>query len=156
VISLPKIIPQTGERNFHSVKSEAQVVVAQDRMHRYHPLGFFHETELRHAYAACDFVVTRAGANFIFEIAALGKPSIIIPLPESAQDHQIKNAYAYAQSGAAVVLEAANLTPNFFLERLRYFFAHPAEMEHMRKSALSFAKPEAAKVLSERLLAFMQ
>ncbi len=46
------------------------------------------EEELKKAYAASDLIISRAGSGSIFEIAALGKPSILIPLPESAQGHQ--------------------------------------------------------------------
>ena len=55
---------------------------------------------MRMAYGAASLVVSRAGSGSIFEIAASGLPSIIIPLTGSAQEHQRENAYAYAKSGA--------------------------------------------------------
>ena len=151
-----EVIHQTGEANFEQVKKEAKVVVKKEQEPYYHPMPFFKENELRHVYAATDFVVTRAGSAFIAEIAALGKPSILIPLSGSAQDHQIANAYAYANAKAAIVLEEPNLTPHFFLEKLRYFFANPDEMQDMAIAAKEFAKPNAARTVSTHVMKYLQ
>ena len=151
-----EIIHQTGERNFKQVKAEAKVVVEKEKEKFYHPLAFFKETEWKHAYAATDIIVNRAGSGSIFEIAALAKPSIIIPLSNSAQNHQIKNAYAYEKTKACVVLEEANLTPNFFLEKLRYFVSHPKDMQIMKEAAKSFAKPEAGNVLARLIVEYLK
>ncbi|MBI2003249.1 MAG: UDP-N-acetylglucosamine--N-acetylmuramyl-(pentapeptide) pyrophosphoryl-undecaprenol N-acetylglucosamine transferase [Candidatus Wildermuthbacteria bacterium] len=150
-----EIIHQTGEKNFEQAKKEAEVVVQKDRADFYHPVAFMKETDLKHAYATCDLVVNRAGAGSVFEIAALGKPSILIPLAEAAQNHQIVNAYEYAQSGACIVLEEINLTPRFFLEKLRYLFSHGDVMEAMAKSAKAFAKPDAARLLASYIVEYL-
>ena len=147
-----EIIHQTGEKNFSQVKAEADVVVAKERKPFYHPVAFLKETELRHAYAASDLIISRAGSGSVFEIAALGKPSILIPLPEAAQNHQIENAYAYQRTGACIVLEKNNLTPHFFLERVRSLFANKAELEKMAQAAKNFAKPEAGKVIAKYII----
>lgn len=143
-----EIIHQTGTGTFSQVKKEARVVVQEDRWLRYHPVSFLKEQELRHAFASADFVISRAGSGFIFEIAALGKPSILIPLPHAAQNHQAQNAYAYAKTGACIVMEEANLTPRFFLEKLRTLFEDPQEQDRMRVAALAFAKPNAARIIA--------
>ena len=101
-------------------------------------------------------MISRAGSGSIFEIAALGKPSIIIPLANSAQNHQIKNAYAYQKTGACVVLEEANLTPNFFLEKLKYFVSHQKDTEKMKTAALAFAKPQAANTLARLIIEYLK
>ena len=56
----------------------------------------------------------------IFEISALAKPSILVPLANSAQNHQIENAYSYAENKAAIVLEEENFTPHFLIEKLKH------------------------------------
>ncbi len=150
-----EIIHQTGENNFSQVRAEAHAVTLEEKQKYYHPVPFLKETDLRHAYAAADFIISRAGAGSIFEFAALGKPSILIPLPESAQGHQIQNAYAYAATGAAIVLEEANLKPHFFLEKLKYLFSSPQELEKMKNAALAFAKPDSAKVIADTLVAYL-
>jgi len=151
-----EIIHQTGTNNFRSVRAEARVVLTGDLDKYYHPFPFFREHELKQAYWAADLIVSRAGSSTIFEIAALGKPSILVPLPEAAQDHQVKNAYAYAQEGACEVLEEANFTPRFFLEKLKYFFSQPQELTDMTKAAEKFARPLAAKQIAERIVNYLK
>lgn len=151
-----EIIHQTGEKNFKEIAEEAKVVVETAQEPYYHPAPFFKETDLRHVYATADFIVNRAGAGSIFEIAALGKPSILVPLPESAQGHQIQNAYEYAATGAGAVLEETNLTPRFFLEKLRYYFSHPDELEAMSSAARAFARPDAAKTLAGYIVEYLK
>lgn len=151
-----EIIHQAGEKNFKTFSKEVEVIVPSDLKKYYHLFPFLREEELKHAYAASDFVVSRAGAGTIFEIAALAKPSILIPLPESAQDHQLKNAYAFAEKGRTIVVEEMNFTPHFFFERIRFLFTHPSEMEKMQNSAREFSRPRAAKVIASYLLEYLK
>ena len=60
--------------------------------------------EMADAYAAADLVLARAGASTLSELAALGKPAILIPYPYAAQRHQARNAQRFEAAGAAVVL----------------------------------------------------
>jgi len=150
-----EVIHQTGIRNFDQVKAEADVIMSENIKKYYHPVSFLKEVELKHIYEACDFIVSRAGAGSIFEIAAIGKPSFLIPLPEAAQDHQTKNAYSYAENGATIVIEESNLTPRFFLQRLRYLFSRPEELDAMRRHARLFSKPKAAKVLAGYIIEYL-
>ena len=119
-----EIIHQTGARNFNQVRAEAEAVMDERLRVFYHPVPFLEEIELKHVYQIVDFIVSRAGSGIIFEIASLQKPSILIPLQGSAQEHQLKNAYAYAQNGAAVVIEEGNLTPHFFLATLKHLLSN--------------------------------
>ena len=150
-----EIIHQSGEKNFKEVKAESRAILSKELVSFYHLFPFLKEEELKQAYAACDLVLSRAGSGSIFEIAAVRKPSILIPLPEAAQNHQIKNAYAYAQSGAAIVLEEANFTPHFFLEKLKYLISRPEELEKMQKAAEEFSKPMVAKIIAQYLVDYL-
>ena len=160
-----ELIHQCGERNFKEVQAESKMVMASPRPSAeergkelekyYHPISFLKEIELREALKAGDLVVSRAGSGSIFEIAACQKPSILIPLSISAQNHQVKNAYAYAENGAALVMEEANLTPHFFLEKVKYLFSHPEELEKMRNGAKEFAKPDSAKILAQYIIDYL-
>lgn len=150
-----ELIHQTGKNNFEEVKAESSVVMEQGLEKYYHVYPFLNEDELSSAYAVADLIVSRAGSGSIFEIAAVGKPSIIIPLANSAQNHQIKNAYAYSKYGAAIVVEEANFTPHFFLERVKYLFSNPAKMKEMGEKAKEFATPESAKIIAEYLIAYL-
>jgi UDP-N-acetylglucosamine--N-acetylmuramyl-(pentapeptide) pyrophosphoryl-undecaprenol N-acetylglucosamine transferase len=147
-----EIIHQCGEKNFNLVNQEAKVMISKETEKYYHLIPFMRENELRCAYAASLIATSRAGANSISEIAAKGLPSILIPLKESAQNHQQKNAYAYAQEGACLVIEEENLTPHFFLEKLKFLAYRPQELERMRNAALSFSQPNAARIIAGYLL----
>lgn len=152
-----EVIHQCGENNYTEVKAEAKVMIGnrEDLENSYHLFPFLKEPELRQAYAACDLIVSRAGSGSIFEIAATGKPSVLIPIAESAQNHQIKNAYAYQESGGCVVIEESNFTSHFFLERLKNLFSQPEALEKMTKSAKDFARPYAAKVIAHYLVEYL-
>jgi len=150
-----ELIHQCGEKNFKEVRAEAKVVITEGLEKYYHPVPFLKEEELKHAYRAADLIVSRAGSGSIFEIAAVDKPSILIPLPEAAQNHQVKNAYAYAQSEASIVMEEANFTPRFFLEKLKDLFSHPEELEKMTNRAKEFAKPQSAKIIAEHIINYL-
>lgn len=151
-----ELIHQTGQNNFEQVKKESEVVAEDEDLKKYyHPIPFLNEEELSSAYAAADLIVSRAGAGSIFEIAAVGKPSILIPLSNSAQDHQLKNAYAYAQNGAAIVIEETNFTPHFFFEKIKYLFANPDLLVQMSEKAKEFSTPQSAKIIAEYIVAYL-
>jgi UDP-N-acetylglucosamine--N-acetylmuramyl-(pentapeptide) pyrophosphoryl-undecaprenol N-acetylglucosamine transferase len=150
-----EIIHVTGTQNLKQIAAEAQVVIDKDLDKYYHPVGFLDEEKIKHAYKASDLIISRSGSGSIFEIAAVGKPSILIPLPSAAADHQSKNAYAYADTGAAMVIEQENLTPNFFMENIQLLFLHPEKMEQMSQAALAFAKPLAARAIAREILEFL-
>ena len=150
-----EILHQSGDKNYKEVKLTTEGMLREDLKKDYHLFTFLKEDQLREAYAISDLIVSRAGSGSIFEIAAAGKPSILIPLPEAAQDHQIKNAYAYSQNGAAIVIEEANLTPRFFLERIRFLLQNQKEIEKMSKAAKEFAKPLAAIIIANYILEYL-
>jgi len=150
-----EIIHMTGRENMKETEAEAQVVMDKDLSRYYHPVGFLDEEKMKHAYKAADLIISRSGSGSVFEIAAIGKPSILIPLPSAAGDHQSKNAYAYAETGAAEVLEQDNLTPNLFMEKIQLLFLHPEKLEQMRQAALAFAKPLAARAIAREILEFL-
>jgi UDP-N-acetylglucosamine--N-acetylmuramyl-(pentapeptide) pyrophosphoryl-undecaprenol N-acetylglucosamine transferase len=150
-----EIIHQTGSKNIDQLKAETKVVVDEELARYYHPVGFLRETDLEDVFQACNLVISRAGSGSIFEIAACKKPSVLIPLSNSAQNHQIKNAYAYAQTKATIVLEESNLTPRFFLEKIKYLFANPDEMAKMSQKARQFAKPDAARTIAQYLANYL-
>ncbi|MDP4007128.1 MAG: undecaprenyldiphospho-muramoylpentapeptide beta-N-acetylglucosaminyltransferase [bacterium] len=150
-----ELIHQTGEKNYAEMKKETDAILSEEARKAYHAVPFLKETELRDAYAAANLVVARAGSGSIFEIAAVGKPAILIPLPESAQNHQVTNAYEYARTGAAAVLEQANLTPHFFLEKVKNLLQNPQELEKMSQAAKNFAKPGSANNIAKYLLQYL-
>ncbi len=150
-----EVIHVCGVHNYEKVAAEAKIILNKNLGTYYHAYGYLGQMELTSAYAAADFIIARAGSGSIFEIAAVGKPSILIPLPGSAGDHQSKNAYEYAKTGAAVVVEQNNLSPHFLMEKIKYILSSNEELEAIRHQALQFAKPMAAEVIAREILAFL-
>lgn len=147
-----EILHQTGDKNFEEVKGEAGVILENDYKKRYHPFGFLNESGLRDFYHAADLIVSRAGASSIYEIAAWGKPSILIPLRIAAQNHQKKNAYEYASYGACVIIEEENLTPHILFAEIKKVLGNPEKMKKMGEAAQSFARIDAAEVIAREIL----
>jgi UDP-N-acetylglucosamine--N-acetylmuramyl-(pentapeptide) pyrophosphoryl-undecaprenol N-acetylglucosamine transferase len=147
-----EIIHQVGENNYRNFKKEIEANFPAESLQFYHVYPFLKEKEMANAYAVSDLIISRAGSGSIFEIAAVGKPSILIPLPEAAQNHQVENAYRYAQTGAAIVIEEKNFTPHLFLGKLKWLFNHPEELEKMSQAAKKFAKIDAAKKIAKIIL----
>jgi len=147
-----QIIHQCGEALYAEVKAESDVVLEKSaKRERYRLSPFLKAGELRHAAGAADIVVARAG-SMLFEIAAWHIPSLLIPLPHAAQDHQRKNAYEYAQSGAAEVIEETNLKPYLLLAEIRQLLADKDRMQEMRIAAQKFARLDAADKIARELL----
>lgn len=138
---------QTGGANFEQARLLSQSAVrmlgaAYAGQFRIAP--YFTGVQMRDALDAADLVVSRAGSGAIFEIAAAGKPAILIPLSDAAGDHQRANAYAYSKTGAAAVIEESNLTPNLVLSQIHTILNNQETLAKMRAGAHSFSRPDAA------------
>ncbi len=150
-----EIIHQAGQENFNQIKAEADVIMKEDLKKYYHPFAFLNEQELSYAYQIAELIISRAGAGTIFEIAAIGKPSILVPLEGSAQNHQLKNAYAFAENGGAIVMEETNFTPHFLLEKIKILFGNPRTLKEMARKVGDFSRPDAAKIIADYLVAYL-
>lgn len=147
-----EVIHMVGPKNLNEVTREAKITVSADLFEHYHPLGFADEQALSHIYAAADLIISRAGSGSVFEIAAVKKPSILIPLPESAQNHQVKNAYGYAQTGAALVMEEENFTTHLFLEKIRDLLNLPEAIAAMAEAAAQFSRVNAGQTVADYIV----
>jgi len=102
------------------------------------------------AFAAADLVVCRSGAGAVSELAAAGKPSILVPFPFAADDHQTRNAEAMERGGAVRLIRDAEFTGGRLFAALGEISAAP-ELERMARNARQFAKPGAARRAAEIL-----
>ncbi len=144
-----EVIHQCGENNYKKVYTESQALLSsEEHKNNYHPYPFFDEEQIKNAYAVADLIISRAGSGSIFEIAANGKASVLLPLPESAQNHQVKNAYAYASSRAGIVLEQENLSSNFFLSKIKELFSPIEQIRNMEVNAKDFSRIRAAFIIA--------
>lgn len=151
-----ELIHITGERNFQDVTDEASVILNADTKGGYHVYSFMKEADLRQAYAVADLIVARASASVIFEIAAVGKPSLLIPLPHSASDHQRANAYEYAKISGAMIIEESNATPYLVRHTILRLFENSEELAKMARGAQRFARIDSAEVIAREILAVAQ
>ena len=96
------------------------------------------------ALAASDVAVSRAGAMSTAELLLHGLPSVLVPLPSAAADHQTHNARSLERAGAAIVAPQAGLTGERLWKTVTALLASPSWLEAMRRAALSLARPTAA------------
>lgn len=115
---------------------------------RYHKFEFLGE-EMKEALAKADVVVARAGLGTISELAALGKPAIIIPMPHT---HQEQNAELLREAGAAVVLNQSDLNPTSFAESIRWLLQHDDEQAALGAAITSLQKKRAVQNFIDVLL----
>lgn len=148
-----QVIHQTGKQNLTDMNARARVLL-QNHPHakRYHPFGYLAANEVASAGILSDLIISRAGST-IFEIAAWGKPSILVPIADSNGDHQRENAYAYSESGAADVLEESNLTVTLLLNQVKRILGDDSRAAQMSERARHFAKTDAAEVIAREILA---
>ncbi len=148
-----QIIHQYGKNNEEEVKNRLSVALEKSPLKsRYHAFAYLDDIALRNASSIADIVVSRAGASSIFEIAAWNIPSIIIPLSSSAQEHQRENAYSYARSGAAEVIEEANLTPHILMSEINQLLGDKKRMTAMKEAAKNFSQPTASRKIAQEIL----
>lgn len=148
-----QIIHQTGKRNIGVMKETSEVVLLNNpHKDRYKPFDYLDLLAMRMSAGAANIIISRAGST-IFEIASWAKPSIIIPITNSNGDHQKKNAYSYARSGAALVIEEKNLTSHILISEIDRIINNKEEGERMSEAAKKFARKDAAKLIAKEILA---
>jgi UDP-N-acetylglucosamine--N-acetylmuramyl-(pentapeptide) pyrophosphoryl-undecaprenol N-acetylglucosamine transferase len=96
------------------------------------------------AYAAADLIVSRSGAGAVSELCAAGKPSVLVPFPFAADDHQRHNAEALGRAGAALVVADAEMNGAALVGQLERLAARPEELSRMGRAARAMARPGAA------------
>ena len=106
---------------------------------------------MRMSAGVASIIVSRAGST-IFEIAAWGIPSIIIPFTVSNNDHAKKNAFAYARAGACEVIEEKNLTPHILVSEINRITTDLILHDRMSIDAKKFFQPNAARKIAQKVL----
>jgi len=154
ILKVTQVFHQTGIGNYDRVVGEFSVIeksLPEEIRGRYKAIDYF-ENDISIAFGASDIVVSRPGAGGIFEIAAFKKPSILVPITNSANNHQLLNAVEYGKTGAALVFEEENLLPHLFLERISGLLGNPQKLSQMSEATSNFYKPDAALKLAKILL----
>lgn len=154
LLSTYEVIHQTGPNNATAALNAARTFIHdEEKLRHYHAHAFFDVTTLHAALSFASLIISRAGSGSIFEIALHGKPSILVPIPEDVSHDQRTNAYAYARTGSASVIEEENLTPNLLVAEITRIMSDRPLLEKMSTKASEFAPREAAERIAEALLA---
>jgi UDP-N-acetylglucosamine--N-acetylmuramyl-(pentapeptide) pyrophosphoryl-undecaprenol N-acetylglucosamine transferase len=150
--------PAAEDRDYHvlQIAGARDYPLARERLdaaagaQRYTLLEY--EPTLADALAACDLVLARAGGS-VFELAAAGRPAILVPYPHAAARHQHANAAWMADAGAAIVLEDSDLDAAGLAETVGDLFADSRRLQRMADASRSLARPDAAQRVAEEVLA---
>ncbi len=136
------VIHQTGLKDEGPVMGRYVAAGIQSRVNAF-------EHEMARAFATADLVIARAGASTCFELAAVGKPALLIPLPSALRNHQHFNAEAFVAAGAADEGKQDEITPraiaNYILNRV----SHPHVLMRMAERMKSLATPDAAQRVAD-------
>jgi UDP-N-acetylglucosamine--N-acetylmuramyl-(pentapeptide) pyrophosphoryl-undecaprenol N-acetylglucosamine transferase len=147
------VVHQTGTANLEETAGIASVVLKDSQFkERYHPFGLLNTLALRMAAGAASIILARAGSGTIFELASWGIPAILVPIPPDVSHDQTENAFSYARSGGAIVIEQRNLSPHVLSAEIDRLMNDPALREKMAVAGKEFARPEAARKIARMLL----
>ena len=145
-----QVVHITGERHFDEIcKKMKKVVKLEDKLrYQAHP----YLNNISDAYAAADLVVSRAGANTIAEITAIGIPAILVPYPHATSDHQYKNAKELERHGAARIIKDDELNAQTMFKAIDAIVFNSVVLAKMKEKSSSLGKPFAANDLAKFVL----
>jgi UDP-N-acetylglucosamine--N-acetylmuramyl-(pentapeptide) pyrophosphoryl-undecaprenol N-acetylglucosamine transferase len=133
---------QTGERDFEKVDSAYKAAGFPAEVSRF-------IEDMPSAFAQADLVLCRSGASTVGEITAAGKPAIFVPFPFAADDHQLKNAEALEQAGAAGLITEAQLTTERLSDVVAELLKSPATLTEMSERARKLSHPNAGREIAQ-------
>jgi len=136
---------QSGERDLEMVRDGYRRAGLEARVE---PFLFAMDREMK----AADLVVCRSGATTLAELTASARPSILVPFPGATDDHQRKNAEALVRAGAATMIEQRELTGDRLATEILTLAGDQAARQRMGQAASSMARPDAARVIVDRIL----
>jgi UDP-N-acetylglucosamine--N-acetylmuramyl-(pentapeptide) pyrophosphoryl-undecaprenol N-acetylglucosamine transferase len=142
------LVHQTGSADLERVQARYRELGLEGRVQVF----AFIET-MAAAYGAADLVIGRAGALTLAELAIVGKPAILIPLPTAADDHQSKNAADFAEVGAAIVLDQRKASAEDLAAAITTLASDRTKRQVMGKAMHDLARPRAAEAIVDRLQA---
>lgn len=133
----PEIIHQTGIKNFDQAKDSYQKFNVDARVEPF-------IEDMAQVYSWADLIICRSGAMTVFEIAAVGVASVLIPYPYAVDDHQTSNARYLADAGAALLIQQSEISSDWLCETITQLTQQRDRLLKMAKIARSCAKPNAA------------
>jgi UDP-N-acetylglucosamine--N-acetylmuramyl-(pentapeptide) pyrophosphoryl-undecaprenol N-acetylglucosamine transferase len=144
------ILHQSGSR--HADTTEAAYRASGADPARWQVSAFLNDMPAR--FAKASLVMARSGASTVAELAAAGKPALLVPFAAAADDHQRRNAEEMVNAGAAIMLLEPDLaTPDKLLSALKQLLAAPDRLHAMSVAAHTQAHPDASQRIADRLFA---
>jgi UDP-N-acetylglucosamine--N-acetylmuramyl-(pentapeptide) pyrophosphoryl-undecaprenol N-acetylglucosamine transferase len=139
-----EVIHQAGDKEFDPVRTAYGSVPVGWRLEPFLP-------RIHEELAWADLVLSRAGSQTLAELAAAGRPSVLVPFGSATHGHQTENARAFERAGAAVAIEEGKLTGETLARTVRELIGNRERLVEMGKNALALARPDAAKILADLL-----
>lgn len=133
----PEVVHQAGERSLAVAREGYHVAGVEAAIHAF-------IDDMAAAYRDADLIICRAGALTVSELAAVGRPAILVPLPHAVDDHQTANARFLVAADAASLVAEADLTPQTLADRLKPLLADTARRTAMGANARGVGRPRAA------------
>jgi UDP-N-acetylglucosamine--N-acetylmuramyl-(pentapeptide) pyrophosphoryl-undecaprenol N-acetylglucosamine transferase len=137
-----QFVIQTGQKDYNEVLEACRPVDVRTWVRPF-------IVNMGDAYAVADLVICRAGALTLAELAAMGKPAILIPFPFATANHQALNADVFVDAGGATVISDADLTGDLLAKRVTELIDNPRRLRLMAIQAVQLARPDA----TDRLVA---
>ncbi len=144
-----QIVWQTGKTNYKEISAATQSFVGKG----VHVKEFIFKMDL--GYAAADIVVSRAGAIAVSELSIVAKPTILVPFPYAAEDHQTKNAMSLVEKGAAVLVKDADVQTGL-LQQITKMVNDPVIGDSLTKNIKELGKPNAANQIADEVLSLIK
>ena len=155
MLRVAQVIHQCGDsegtRADHAALARRTLELDERLRSRYALLQYVGQ-EIGEVYALADLVIGRSGAGTVNELAALGKPSILVPLPHAAGDEQRHNARRLQEAGAALVLEESEMSPDRLVSQVREALADPSQLRAMSQAAQGLGLADAEVKIADLLL----
>jgi UDP-N-acetylglucosamine--N-acetylmuramyl-(pentapeptide) pyrophosphoryl-undecaprenol N-acetylglucosamine transferase len=139
-----EVIHQAGEKELDAVREGYRDLPSGWRLEAFLP-------RIHEELAWADLVLSRAGSQTLAELAAAGRPSILVPFGSATHGHQAENARAFEEGGAAVAISEGELTSEKLAAVVRGLFADRPRLVEMAANARRFARPDAARLLADLL-----
>jgi UDP-N-acetylglucosamine--N-acetylmuramyl-(pentapeptide) pyrophosphoryl-undecaprenol N-acetylglucosamine transferase len=139
-----RFIHQTGEADHERVAAGHRQAGTQARVEKF-------IYEMPQAYAESSLLICRSGSSTLAEIAAVGRASVLVPLPTAADNHQEKNARVFSDAGAALLLNQGAGAGERLAQLIRELVADASRIDRMEQAVTSYCRPNAAREIVEGL-----
>lgn len=155
LLEICQVLQISGKDLYNETLEQSNSVLAgiEPKMRERYRLVPYMDEEMPAALQAADLVLCRSGASTLSELATLGKPSLLVPLPPAiGKSPQEANAAMFDRRGAGVVIKDAELTPQLLARQVQYIMNSSEILAFMMQAASELAKPQATQAIVEELL----